>query len=157
MPEMTNRLDDPCSRALFERCKLDHSERERHAEMYSLHRDLLRLRREDPVLRSWRPGRYDGAVLGSHAFVLRAFGEEEDRLIVMNIGLDLHLNPAPEPLLAPPDQCEWSILFSTENPDYGGCGTPPVDTEENWRIPGHAAVVLKPVPRQKTTSKEEKE
>jgi maltooligosyltrehalose trehalohydrolase len=89
--------------------------------------------------------------------VLRAFGDEEDRLIVMNLGLDMHLNPAPEPLLAPPDGCEWNILFSTESPEYGGSGTAPLDTDENWRIPGHAAVVLKPVPRKKPTPKEEKE
>ena len=40
----------------------------------------------------------------------------------------------------------WQILWSTEDRRYGGCSTPPLDTEDNWRIPGEAAVALKPVP-----------
>ena len=72
-----------------------------------------------------------------------------DRLIVVNPGKDLHLNPAPEPLLAPPAGRRWEILFSTEDPCYGGCGTAPLDTEENWRIPGQSTVVLQGVPGEK--------
>jgi maltooligosyltrehalose trehalohydrolase len=87
----------------------------------------------------------DGAVLGERAWVLRFFGEgDDDRLVLMNLGTDLHLNPAPEPLLAPVLGCEWEILWSSEDPKYGGCGTPEVETEENWRLPGRAAVVFGP-------------
>ncbi len=86
----------------------------------------------------------------SEAFLLRFAGDEKgdqggDRLLIVNLGIDLHLDPAPEPLLAPPTDSEWSILWSSENPKYGGIGTAPLDTEENWRIPGHAAVLLKPI------------
>jgi len=42
-------FDDPCDPATFEKCKLDWNEVERHATTYAMHRDLLRLRREDPV------------------------------------------------------------------------------------------------------------
>ena len=85
------------------RSKLDLAERQRHAGMYALHRDLLRLRREEPVFRAQRRGGMDGAVLAPEAFVLRFFGtHHDDRLLVVNLGRDLHLNPAPEPLLAPP-------------------------------------------------------
>ena len=87
----------------------------------------------------------DGAVLGPEALVLRFFGENgDDRLLVVNFGLDLHLDPAPEPLLAPPEAVCWEIIWSSENPKYGGSGTPPADTLDNWYIPGHAAVVLGP-------------
>ena len=48
-PEMIARLSDPTDAHTFEQCKLDHAERASHAEAYALHRDLLRLRREDPV------------------------------------------------------------------------------------------------------------
>ena len=48
----------------------------RHAEAYALHRDLLRLRRDDPVFGDRRRGRLEGAVLGPGAFVLRYFGAE---------------------------------------------------------------------------------
>jgi len=145
LPEVQACLPDPADPATFERSKLDLSERQRHAEMYALHRDLLELRREDPVFRAQRPGGVDGAVLDPEAFVLRFFGGHgEDRLLLVNLGRDLHLDPAPEPLLAPPEHMQWEILWSSEDPRYGGCGTAPLDTEENWRIPGHAAVVLIP-------------
>jgi maltooligosyltrehalose trehalohydrolase len=71
----------------------------------------------------------------------------DDRLLVVNLGVDLVLNPAPEPLLAPPAGKEWAILWSSEDPRYGGVGTPPLETTENWLIPGHAAIVLTPTHR----------
>jgi maltooligosyltrehalose trehalohydrolase len=149
-PEAQAVLRDPCDPQTFELSKLDLSERERHAEIYALHRELLRLRRSDPVFRAQRPGGLDGAVLGDEAFVLRFFGEaagqlDDDRLLLVNLGRDLHLHPAPEPLLAPPAGMHWEVLWSSEDPHYGGLGTPPLDTNEGWRLPGHAAVVLKAV------------
>jgi maltooligosyltrehalose trehalohydrolase len=129
--------------ASFERCKLDFRERETHEPIYRLHKDLLRLRREDPVLRTQGRGGVDGAVLGEEAFVLRFFGaESDDRLLIVNLGRDLHLESAPEPLLAPSEEKIWTPLFSTEHPRYGGSGTARLDAVDNWRIPGHAAFVL---------------
>ncbi|AKT44164.1 malto-oligosyltrehalose trehalohydrolase [Chondromyces crocatus] len=146
-PEAQRRLDEPADPATFHQCKLDPLERERNAEAVSLHRDLLTLRREDPTFSAQRPRGVDGAVLGPEAFVLRFFGERgEDRLLLVNLGLDLRLVPAPEPLLAPPSGRRWGLLWSSEAPRYGGEGTPPVETEaEGWFLPGHAAVVLRPV------------
>jgi maltooligosyltrehalose trehalohydrolase len=144
-PDIQRCFADPGSPATFEACKLEFAERERHAEAYALHKDLLRLRREDPVFGSQRPRGLDGAVLRSDAFVLRFFGEAgDDRLVLVNLGRDLHLDPAPEPLLAPPEGRAWELLWSSEDPRYGGCDTAPVESEENWRIPGEAAVVLIP-------------
>ena len=151
-PEMVEALCDPSDPMLFARCKLDFSEREKNKKIYALHRDLLRLRREDPVFLSQKPGGLDGAVLGNDAFVLRYFADDGmDRLLVVNFGIDLQLNPAPEPLLAPPWQCVWQVLWSSEDPAYGGFGTPPLETKENWRIPGGAAVALRSVPQTETT------
>ena len=42
--------------------------------------------------------------------------------------IDLHLDPAPEPLLAPPADAGWIILWSSEDPKYGGTGTAAPDT-----------------------------
>jgi maltooligosyltrehalose trehalohydrolase len=148
-PEMQSRLPDPGDPSTFERSKLDLSERSRHIEAYRLHRDLLRLRRQDPVLHSQRPGGVDGAVLGPEAFLLRFFAEDgQDRLLVVNLGRDLHVDPAPEPLLAPPENMWWKTLWSSEDPYYGGSGTPPLETEDNWHIPGGAAVLLIPIPQE---------
>ncbi|MGN6730807.1 MAG: DUF3459 domain-containing protein, partial [Candidatus Binatia bacterium] len=90
-------------------------------------------------------GSFDGAVLGSEAFLLRFFDAQNgDRLLLVNLGPDLHLRIAPEPLLAPPERKRWDILWSSESPKYGGAGTAALETEDDWRIPGHAAVVLVP-------------
>jgi maltooligosyltrehalose trehalohydrolase len=151
--EMWGCFADPSDPSTFEMSKLDHTERDRfpHKQTYQLVRDLLRLRREDPVLRLQGAEGFDGAVLSPDAFVLRYFGGDgEDRLLLVNFGLDLNLNPAPEPLLAPPPQCEWNIIWSSEGPAYGGCGVPEADTVENWKIPGHASIVVKPAPRRRT-------
>ena len=144
--ETRTHLPDPAARETFERCKLDFSERESHRETYELHRDLLKLRREDAVFSAQEPRGVDGAVLGTSAFVLRYFGREgEDRLLVVNLGCDLHLNPAPEPLLAPPAGKIWRAIWSSEAYAYGGAGTPRLETQENWRLPGETAVALAPV------------
>ncbi len=129
----------------FLRCKLDFGERESHEEVLHLHRDLLRLRRNDPLLGKARRGTYDGAVLGPTAFVLRFFGRaQNDRLLLINLGPQLHLDPAPEPLLAPPLGCQWALAWSSEDPRYGGGGTPPLDTEDNWKLPAESGVLLIP-------------
>ena len=102
---------------------------------------------DDAVFSRQQSGGLDGAVLGERAFVLRFFGEQgQDRLLLVNFGVDLHLDPAPEPLLAPPEGRRWKVLWSSEDTSYGGSGTFPPDTQDNWRIPGNAALALTPVP-----------
>jgi maltooligosyltrehalose trehalohydrolase len=153
--EAREKLPDPGNPTTFQRCKLDFSERERNAHYYNLHKDLIRLRREDAVFRRQGLGGLDGAVLSDEAFVLRHFGEDgDDRLLIVNLGRDLHLDPAPEPLLAPPEERRWELIWSSEDVRYGGSGTYPPDTEENWRIPGHAAIVVKPVPLEESHKEE---
>ena len=138
------RLADPAARETFERCKLDLRERESHAAAYRLHRDLLVLRREDAVFSRPVAGAVDGAVLSTQAFVLRFFGRDgDDRLLLVNLGRDLVMERAPEPLLAPPGDRRWDLLWSSEDPRYDGVGTPDVETPEAWRVPGFAAVVLR--------------
>ncbi len=147
LPEMQKCLIDPCSEEAFQRSKLDFAEVDQHAEQYMFHQDLLRLRRKDPVLSQQGENGIDGAVLSESAFVLRYFSPDlqHDRLLVVNLGTDLELNPSPEPLLAPPVGTHWKELWSSDDARYGGCGTAPLDSSENWRIPGHAAVVLCPL------------
>src|SRR5262245_26634918 len=141
-PAMAACLADPGDRATFERCKLDLAERERHAWAMDLHADLLALRRDDPVLGGRKRCGLDGAVLAPEALVLRFFGDE-DRLLLVNLGRDLELASAPEPLLAPPAGQRWHVIWSSEDPRYGGCGAPPPEAENGeWRLVGHAAFVL---------------
>ena len=163
-PEMTSRLVDPSSDTAFKQCKLDWRERasESGVSALALVRDLIRLRRMDATLR--RQGvadpencdggmlarSIDGAVLTDNAFLLRYFGErrELDRLLIVNFGPREHAAPLAEPLAAPPEGMLWRPIWSSEDPLYGGCGTPAVDSDDGgwWLLP-EATVLLVPVPR----------
>ncbi|UEM06843.1 malto-oligosyltrehalose trehalohydrolase (plasmid) [Skermanella rosea] len=160
-PAMQALLAPPGAEETFLGSKLDPAERDRepNARWYALHRDLLRLRREDAVFRTQRKGGMDGAVLGREAFCLRFFGEGgDDRLMLVNLGRDLTLTVLPEPLLAPPLGREWRLLWSSEDPAYGGNGTPEVETAERWHVAGGSAAVLaadqsvRPSPRKASTA-----
>ena len=119
--------------------------------VYHLHKDLLRLRREDPVFRAPQPRGVDGAVLGREAFVLRFFEvpahERRRSAAARESGRDLHLEPAPEPLLAPPEGMRVdSCCGRSEDPRYGGGGTAPLDDDGAWRIPGERCGGDDPMP-----------
>ena len=146
LPATQAGLPVPHARETFERSKLDLAERDTHAPCYELHKDLLRLRRENPV---FQKGFLDGAVLSGEAFAIRFFGEDGgDRLLLVNLGKDLDLKPVPEPLLAPLTGQRWEILWASEDPRYGGTGAPPPEDEEGcWRLAAHSATVLKLVSR----------
>lgn len=138
-PEMQALVRSPGDRSTFEDCKLDWSERERNREAVALHRDLLTLRREDAVLSTG--GRLDGAVLGNEVFVVRFFAEDGgDRLLLINLGRDHDMFPAPEPLLADPEGRRWTLAWSSENPKYGGSGTLKINWDDGFIMPGHAAM-----------------
>jgi maltooligosyltrehalose trehalohydrolase len=147
-PEVAAALPPPSDEATYQRCKLDLSEREAHAEAYAIHRDLLAIRRDDPVIRAAGTRRVDGAVLASEAFLLRYQGADHgDRLLVVNLGCDLDLTPLPEPLLAPPAACRWELQWSSESVRYGGQGTPPLNLDSFWHFTGESAILLRSVTR----------
>jgi maltooligosyltrehalose trehalohydrolase len=142
-------LADPGDPATFERCRLDFSERETHADAYALHIDLLRLRREDTAFcLQWRGG-VDGAVIGPAAFALRFFTADhaDDRVVIVNLGGDISRASFPEPLLAPPAGTDWALRWSSQDPMYGGAGTPDTWPDSCWMIPGECTIVLSPGPR----------
>lgn len=147
-PEMQARLPDPGDPQTFTASKLDLNDRNLHKDEYALHRDLLSLRRNDPVFQaSQQSRRIDGAVLSPDAWVIRFFGENQgdDRLLLVNLSRDIHLVPAPEPLLAAPKDCVWDAMWFSDDPHYGGMGMPPWPMTGNWYLQGESAVVLHPV------------
>ena len=146
--EVQERLPVPSAPTSFVSCKLDFSERQKNQELYDLHVDLLRLRREDTRFREQKMNGVDGAVLGPASFVLRLFSEDnrDDRLLVVNFGELRELSPIPEPLLAPPLGFEWETLWSSESAHYGGSGTAAVATQDSWKLPAEATVALRLVP-----------
>ena len=144
------KVDDPCSQGTFSKCKLDLSERDKNRQWLVLFKDLIELRKKQNVF-SRQDRSFDGAVLATDCFLLRFFSSNptDDRLVLVNLGRDLNFSPSPEPLLAPPECCEWKILWSSEDPKYGGEGTPPLDSDLNCMIPGPSTIVLSASPVEK--------
>jgi maltooligosyltrehalose trehalohydrolase len=143
--ESLDSLDDPAAERTFEQCKLDPAERERNGETTALFRDLIHLRKNDSVLSDPHAAELDGAVLSEQAFLLRWIRpDRDDRLLIVNLGVNVHLDPAPEPLLAPPTPAGWKLLWSSESVRYGGTGTPQAFGDDGWRLQARSAVLLQP-------------
>jgi len=136
----------PASEDTFSSCKLDWSEVERHAPALRLHRDLLRLRREDRVLSNERRYRLDGATLTERAFVLRWLtSDDSDRLLVVNLDRQVDFDSIAEPMIAPPGGKDWSLLWCSEDVRYGGHGIiMPAQTggRGRWCLPAQCGVLL---------------
>ena len=141
-------LADPSAEATFDGCVLDPRQRRLDHPLVALHHDLLRLRRDDPAFTDPRGAALDGAVLSPHAFVLRYLQDDplRDRLVLVNLGPTFAIPAVPEPLLAPPDGAGWRLIWSSEDPRYGGHGTPPPFDRVRLAIPARAALVLAPEP-----------
>jgi maltooligosyltrehalose trehalohydrolase len=113
-----------------------------------LHRDLLRLRRDDQLLARQDRHLLDGAVLGPQALVLRYSGPiDDERLLVVNLGSDVNFIPGPEPLLAPVTDGSWVLQWSSDHPAYGGPGIINPLTDKGWRISAATATLFKAVKR----------
>jgi maltooligosyltrehalose trehalohydrolase len=147
--EVRQALADPADPSTFKRSKLDWSQRETHRQGYELHKDLLALRREDPIFRRQRADQIEAAALETECLALRYFddidGEGSDRLVIVNFGRQFCYWPAPSPLLAPPRHRQWELLWTSDQVRYGSSSTPAVETEKGWQIPAEAAVVLRAV------------
>ena len=136
-------LDAPHARSTFEACKLDFSERERHAGTYRLYQDLLALRRDDPAFAEQRADRVAAACLDERVFLLRFASTEGDRLVVVNLGADLELDPAAEPLLAPPSDATWALVLASEDVKYGGSSYRKPYDDGKWSLTAMSTYVLR--------------
>src|SRR5437762_490600 len=129
----------------FRRCKLDWSEREKNHAFSNLHQDLIKLRHNDSRLCQQSKGGIDGAELRSESLALRYFDKmNDDRLLIVNFGGREELTPAPEPLLAPPADFTWKILWTSDSRRYGGQGAVSIETDEKWVLPAESALVFRP-------------
>ncbi|MEO7190705.1 MAG: DUF3459 domain-containing protein [Vicinamibacterales bacterium] len=148
--EIDQQLPDPAALETFMRSKLDPRERDLHREAVALHASLLQLRSADVVFRDQGRCGFDGAVIAEHAFIYRFRGDaasghnSEDRLLIVNLGRQLDVIVMPEPFLAPPAGSHWVVLWSSEDPLYGGGGTPDILLRNGWRLPAEAAIVRAP-------------
>lgn len=147
--EAHKKIKKPFDPLTFTECKIDFSEKEKNCEHYALYKDLIQLRKKDPVFKSMRNVGLDGSVLSGDAFLIRYFGGDQgDRLLIVNFGPNLTYNPSPEPLIVAGENLRWKVIWSSESFDYGGEGTLPIN-KPYFVVAGHSAVVLKTVKREK--------
>ena len=140
-------MPSPLDPATFASCRLNWAERAQNDWAVRLHRDLLTLRRSDPVISVQERHDFDGAVIGPDALVLRWFGEGgHDRLLLVNLGRDLAIDGIPEPLIAPRVGADWRVLWASEAPSYGGGGLATINPAEAWVLLGESAVLLASYP-----------
>ena len=136
-PEMQRRLADPADEETFRRCRA-RSRRARapRAGLCAAPRPARAAPRRPGARAAAGAGRRRGdrrARLDAAVF-RRGYRAGRDRLLLVNLGTDLTLAPMPEPLLAPLEDRAWQILWSSEQPAYGGGGTPPLVSR---RRPAH--------------------
>ena len=142
--DIAPQLPDPSDRGTFQMSKLDWRELDKNTYDVRLHRDLLRLRREDPVFSKQDRWAIETAVIGPECFVVRWHSSDHnDRLMLINLGRDYGWPAASEPIVAAPPGKRWQLIFSSDASSYGGSGTAVLNTR-HWNIPGHAAIVLGP-------------
>ena len=132
-------------RPAFEACRLDHAFHPLADPSWRMYRDLTTLRREDASL-GQRALRLAGSTLDDRTLLLRFIGRtaHEDRLLVVNLGADHDFARAPDPLVAPPELFEWSVLWCSEDPAYGGVGIAGSCLPAKLVATGQATTVFRP-------------
>ena len=109
----TEKTAPPEAMETFHASKLKWDERDEDAVAF--HRELLTMRRDERLI--------DGALLRDAMFVLRF----EARLLIVNLGDAVELDPVNEPLLAG----DWTPAWSSGAP-----------MKRLWEVPGHTAIVF---------------
>lgn len=113
-------IPDPQQESTFFESKLNLHERDLHAPVYNWYRDLLALRRDDPVLRVQDRKRTTADALSFSAIVVRRWTEEGTRVLIANFGSKLTV-----PLASILDQATLGetpprILLDSNDTRYGG-------------------------------------
>lgn len=144
-PEVRERIPDPQAESTFRRSKLDLGEREQHAGVYRRYRDLLALRRDDPVFRVQDRRDMHITVLGDKALAIHRWVEDEHRLLLVNLGDTLVVDLAAGAFGRTLPAVLRRVLWSSLDPAYGdgerpfpsGAVVPP-----RFTLPGGSALVL---------------
>lgn len=148
-PEVMKTISNLSYENAYHNSKLNWRELGENSKIFQMHKDLLVLRKKDPVFSNREKMGVDGAVLSESIFLIRFFGEEQ-RLLFVNFGIDCVLDPSAEPLVAPPSQCVWEILWSSEEIKYGGAGTCPWPAADGkCHLSAFSAVLLSPRKKEK--------
>lgn len=124
----------PHEHQTLEICRLDLAEREVNQKAFNFHRDLIRLKKSDPVLLRQEGRDLAVTTLSREAVAFRYFGDlGDERLLVVNLGSDLTPELLhPNPVLMPPLSKVWNLVIASEWPKYGGTGIAAANEHGEW-------------------------
>ncbi len=136
------KIPDPQAEETFLRSKLKLEEASISpgAEISALYRELLRLRRSDPVLSKQDRHAMQARAIGNDILAVQFHAEEGDRLMLANFGEETSLSAS-----------EWArdstaglhILLDTNESRFGGRGERPALDGDILRLPAHCAVFIR--------------
>ena len=150
-PEMQARLPDPADAATFERCKLDSARaratRRAHTPCTAICCGCAARTRSSAVA----PARHRrrGARRPRRSCCATSARTADDRLLLVNLGPRPGSRHRAGAAAGAARRTRVADAWSSEDPRYGGTGTPPVETDDGWHIPGngsrspHADVIRK--------------
>jgi maltooligosyltrehalose trehalohydrolase len=149
-PVLRESIPDPQSPETFVRSKLDLAEREINAPIRALYQDLLRLRREDPVLHVQDRATTQADPIGAQIVTVHRWHGHDHRLLVANFGPSVGLALKDHPPLAKLPDARWTILLSTSERRFGGSGADSDQVnqagERRFEIPARTAAIFATVP-----------
>jgi len=115
-PARRERIPDPQAETTFQRSILKWEERETNAEVYDLYRTLLRLRREDPVLRNQDRRAARARALTDDLLAIRRWHDGAERLLLANFGdTPVTLDSSSLAQLCINGTTNWHPVYATPN------------------------------------------
>ncbi|MCL5962079.1 MAG: malto-oligosyltrehalose trehalohydrolase [Chloroflexi bacterium] len=145
-PSTRGRIPDPQAESTFRQSRLDFGERNSQAGIYRLYRDLIDLRKSDPVLARQDRFNLRCRALAPSLIALHRWQGTDHRLVLANFGQATCVRFGESPFLSDLASRPWQVLWSTAGPEYALCkGQPGVDVvggAVEVEIPAACVVVL---------------
>jgi maltooligosyltrehalose trehalohydrolase len=133
-PEKQARIPDPQDVQTHRRSMPDHGQRNDHADVYNLYRDLLAMRRDDPVLRHQDRQATRARALAPDVLAICRWHEGQERVLLANFGAEAADVSAPAAGAVGIVESEgWRVVWSTPNT---------AQPASIWTVPARSARLL---------------
>lgn len=128
--QLRDTIPDPQAESTFLRSRLQLGERETHAGVYALYRDLLKLRREHAALQSVDRRDCEATALSTELLRVHRRANDQEILLLANFGPEISI----------PLEGDWAVLLSTDDAQYGGSSS----VFSEGVMPARTALILVP-------------
>ncbi|MGI8486160.1 MAG: malto-oligosyltrehalose trehalohydrolase [Thermomicrobiales bacterium] len=115
-------IPDPQEESTFLPSKLNLNERSLNGGIYALYRELLQLRRTDPVLSHNDRSHTRASALTAQIIAIHRWWNGEHRIVFANLGFAVNLEIDQFDALASIGRQSWTRIFSTAESRFGGNG-----------------------------------